>query len=1044
MKKATSLSILAAAILAAPVPGQTPGFSTVVEFTGTSGAKIGSEPAAALMEHSDGNLYGTTLSGGPGNLGTIYKLTKAGVFTNLKSLTGATGTAVGFYPWCTLAESSDGTLFGVNQGNNSGITANGFGNTFKITTSGAYTSFFAFSGQGQPNRGQNPRGGFLRVGNEFYGTTVVGGTSSNHGTVFKTSTSGFNTYLLDFTFTGVSNRGSQPNARLLNGNDGFLYGSTYTGGTGEFGTLFRINISTGILTTLVEFTGNASPNPGKYPADALILASDGNLYGTTANGGISRDTGGVLYNAGTVFRYNPSTGAFATVVEFTGGTGIAQGAGPFGGLVQGPDGFLYGVTQYLGPGTTGNGTIYRVSLTGSMNHRLVDFTSAVGPHKGEQPYGGLMKTSEGIIYGTTLYGGSTDRGTIWKLDTTLLPKPPTVTTGTATSITNTSVVLNGTVNPNSLATDWQFEYGTSTAYGAVIPVTAGSLAAGTAAVPVSTSLSGLTNNTTYHFRLRAASNAGITNGANGTFTTGTGNPQAPIVVTGTATGVSGTAATLNGTVNPQGNAASWQFEYGPTTSYGSVAPVAAGTTGSGSAAEAVSTNLTGLPGGTTIHYRLKATNTGGTVTGSDQTFTTTGTPQPPLAITGAATDITGTSAVLNGTVNPRGSDTTWQFSYGPTVTANAFTVPIPAGSIDGGFSVEPVSISILGLTPGSTVYYRLTASNTHGPGTGTTGSFVTATAPTVVTQAAADVGNTSATLVGTVNPHGNSASWQFEFGPDTNYGTLVPAAPGSTGNGNAPELVTFTLTNLTPGATIHYRLRAENGAGTSTGADFAFTTKQAPTVTAVAQNITAGSATLAGTVNPHGVASTWQFDYGTTVSYGTSVPAVAGTTGTGTAPVAVSFPLTGLLPNTTYHFRLRASSANGATTGPDVTFTTNNNVAGWRQIHFGTMNNTGNAANLADPDKDGVLNVMEYGFGMNPNQYDRHLLPVPSYNGSSLIASFASPAGINDIVYGAEVSTNLDDWSPLADGGAGLIHNFISPISPDDKSYMRVRVTLIP
>jgi uncharacterized repeat protein (TIGR03803 family) len=1056
MFRLTSLSVLAAALMSGPLAAQTPGFSTVVEFTGITGAKLGSEPGSALLEHSDGNLYGTTLSGGfstgtTTGYGTVYKLTKAGIFSNVVTFTGATGAARGFAPWGTLAQHSDGSLYGTCAGlsyenPNAGITFAGFGNTFKTTTSGLYTFFFAFSGSGQPNRGRKPIGGFVLVGNEFFGSTDTGGVSSNLGTLFRMSATGTNTYLLDFTGTGLNNRGSQPNARMINGNDGYLYGTTLTGGAGGHGTLFRYHIANGTLNTLVEFTGTSSPTPGKSPADALCLASDGHLYGTTANGG--------ALNAGTVFRYNRTTSTFTTLAEFTDLTGAAQGAGPFGGLVQGPDGFLYGVTQYGGPQPGDHGTLYRISLSGQLTPRLIDFTGTTGVHKGSQPYGGLIKTAEGVIYGTTLYGGPatvarpSGNGTVFKLDTSLLPQPPTVTTGAASAISETGATLNGVVNPRGLATAWQFEYGTTTSYGNNAPVTAGTLAAGSADQNVSTVLGGLAPNTTYHFRLRASSTAGLTSGANGTFTTGTVGPNTPLVVTGSATNVTADSVTLGGTVNPRGSASTWQFEYGLTTSYGSVIPVPAGTTGSGSTAEPVTVNLTGLPSGVTIHYRLKATNTAGTSHGNDATFATTGTPVAPIVVTGTASGITGTSAVLNGTVNPRGSVTEWQFKWGSDVTVSSGVVPVTPASIGNGITAEAVNVPLTGLTAGATYFYQLTAENSAGTTNGSIGSFTTAIAPEAVTQAAVGITNTAATLTGTVDPNGSATAWQFDYGPDTSYGSVAPALPGTTGSGTAPEIVATNLTGLAPGTTIHFRLRAVNGAGTSLGADFSFTTKQPPTiVTGTVQNLTANGATLTGTVNPHGSAATWQFEYGTTASYGTLIPAVAGTTGSGNAPENVSAVLSGLSPNTLYHFRLRATNANGTSLGPDTTFTTGNNLAGWRQQNFGTSSNTGNAANTADPDFDGVINLLEYAYGMNPNVKDQHLLPVPAWNGSNLIASFTSPVGVNDILYGAEVSTTLansNSWAPLADGGSGRVHTFSAPVSPVGRNWMRLRVTVIP
>ena len=1035
--KCSSLSVLAAALLAAPAAAQTPGFSTVVEFTGTTGLRLGGLPTSALMEHSDGNLYGTSSRGGTANFGTVYRLTKAGAFTSLRSMTGTVPGAAGFYPASTPEQHTDGVLYGVNEGNDSGITAGGYGNTFKITPGGAYTPLLVFGGTGSANRGNRPIAGLTAVGNDFYGTTDSGGFSTNHGTMFKFSAvTGVMTYLLDFTYTGASNRGSQPWGKLLNGGDGFLYGSTYGGGSQGFGTLFKYHIATNVLTTLVEFTGNASPFPGKYPADKLLLATDGNLYGTTINGG--------AFNAGTVFRLNPVTGAYAAIVEFSNNVGGSQGAGPYSGLVQGPDGYLYGTTEYLGPGSSGTGTIYRVSLAGQITPRLVDFTGTVAPHKGSHPWGGLLKTTEGIIYGTTLDGGDGNFGTIWKLNTSLLPQPPVVTTGTATSITGNGATLGGTINPRSLATAWQFEYGTTTAYGTSVPVPTGTLPAGTTDQPVSLAVSGLAANTLYHFRLKASSTAGFSTGTDGTFTTGTGSPQSPLVVTGAASAITASTATLAGTVNPRGNAATWQFEYGISNTYGSVFPSTPGTTGSGSTAESVGTTLTGLPAGTTIHYRLRATNTAGTTFGNDATFTTTGSPQSPVVVTGAASEITGTTAVLNATVNPRGSETSWRFAYGPDVSLGSFA-PVTPASLGNGITPEAVSIPLIGLTPGTTVYFQILATNTVGTVGGSIGSFTTAIAPEAVTQAAVGITLSGATLVGTVDPNGSATSWQFDYGTTTSYGSVAPALPGTTGTGTVPETVAHNLTGLAPGTTIYYRLRATNGAGSDNGDDFSFTTKQPPTVvTGSVQNLSATGVTLTGTVNPHGFAATWQFDYGTTDSYGSVMPASAGTTGSGSAPENVSAVLTGLTPNTLYHFRLRSANANGNSFGPDFTLTTNNNLSGWRQQHFGTTSNTGSAADTFDADGDGVSNFLEYAYGMNPHAYDRHLLPVPGWNGSNLIASFVSPASVHDIRYGAQVSTNLTDWANLADGGTGLVHTFSAPVSPVGRNYMRLRVTLIP
>jgi len=191
---------------------------------------------------------------------------------------------------------------------------------------------------------------------------------------------------------------------------------------------------------------------------------------------------------------------------------------------------------------------------------------------------------------------------------------PIVVTGTATAPTTTATTLSGTVNPVAQATTYKFDYGTTTAYGT--HTTVQSVPAGITDVPVTANLTGLTPATTYHFRLEATNASGTTDGLDGTFTTA----GTPVVVTGAATGVTATAATLGGTVNPSGIAATYVFQYGPTTAYTqqtTAQPVAAGTGN-----VPASATITGLTAGTTYHYRLSATNAQTTAAGADATFVT--------------------------------------------------------------------------------------------------------------------------------------------------------------------------------------------------------------------------------------------------------------------------------------------------------------------------------------------------------------------------------------------------------------------------------------
>jgi hypothetical protein len=142
----------------------------------------------------------------------------------------------------------------------------------------------------------------------------------------------------------------------------------------------------------------------------------------------------------------------------------------------------------------------------------------------------------------------------------------------------------------------------------------------------------------------------------------------PSAITGPVTWVGPTTATATGTVNPNGQATTWYVEHGTSTSYGT--KTASESAGSSTANNAVSASLTGLTAGTTYHYRVVATNASGTARGSDGIFTTSA---APIAVTGSATNVTTTSATLNGTVDPNGRATTWYFEYGTSTSYGSKT-----------------------------------------------------------------------------------------------------------------------------------------------------------------------------------------------------------------------------------------------------------------------------------------------------------------------------------------------------------------------------------
>lgn len=208
----------------------------------------------------------------------------------------------------------------------------------------------------------------------------------------------------------------------------------------------------------------------------------------------------------------------------------------------------------------------------------------------------------------------------------------------------------------------------------------------------------------------------------------TAAPPAPTAVTGTATGATSSGATLHGTVNPQGQATTYSFQYGPSTAYGSQT-IAVGA-GSGTTDVAATAAINGLASGTTYHFRLVAQSPGGTSFGGDQTASTL---TLPAVSTGSATRIDDSSATLNGVVNPRGQATTDYFQFGTSTTYGLQTAPAGAGA---GTADVAVSAGVAGLAPGTTYHYRVAAQGTNGTSFGGDGTFKTSGAPAATSRIA--------------------------------------------------------------------------------------------------------------------------------------------------------------------------------------------------------------------------------------------------------------------------------------------------------------------
>lgn len=323
------LILTSLAVLASPfvLPLQQAFAATLTTVVNFNGAN-GAAPSAGVFAGSDGNLYGTTSAGGSQNKGTAFKLTGP-TFSPLTTLVNFTGTN-GTNPVARLFQASDGNL---------------------------------------------------------YGATFLGG-ANNSGTLFKLQKTTFTTLTNLWNFNGAN--GANPAGRLISGSDGSLWGTTSAGGVNSKGTVFKIPLTGGVPTILVNFNGTN----GATPLARLQLATDKNYYGTASAGGAS--------NKGVAFKLTPA-GAI-TSYSFSG----ANGQSPQSGLTE-DAGFLYGTT-FVG-GASNKGSIFKVPLGGGTPVLVASFNGS----NGANPTAALTKGKDGNFYGATSTGGANNKGGIYRL-----------------------------------------------------------------------------------------------------------------------------------------------------------------------------------------------------------------------------------------------------------------------------------------------------------------------------------------------------------------------------------------------------------------------------------------------------------------------------------------------------------------------------------------------------------------------------------------------------------------------------------------------------
>jgi uncharacterized repeat protein (TIGR03803 family) len=407
----------------------------------------GAQPQGRLLSGSDGFLYGTTPFGGSNGFGTIFRIGRDG--KDLSILKQLSFTNSGATPYAGLIEGKDGFLYGTTFSGG----ARGFGTLFKVSKDGLDYSLLKSFGTSFGD-GTYPKAGLVESFNGFlYGTTTQGG-NFGLGTVFRVSRDGSN-YAVIRHFQGGKNDGDTPNSALVEGPnlEGFLYGTTYSGGSNEVGTVYRINTNGSIFKVLLspsldpgspelieggvivskadgllygcsryggtndvgtifrlDRTGGgfsiirhfALFNDAKYPGSELLEASDGLLYGVTPEGGTNA-------NSGTVFRMNRTTGDYSVVKHF--GAFSGDGIEPRAGLIEITN-VLFGVTTR--GGLSGDGALVRLSRDGSNSATLFGFSSAGGD--GFTLDQTVLAQPGGNLFGVTRDGGSDGGGTVYRID----------------------------------------------------------------------------------------------------------------------------------------------------------------------------------------------------------------------------------------------------------------------------------------------------------------------------------------------------------------------------------------------------------------------------------------------------------------------------------------------------------------------------------------------------------------------------------------------------------------------------------------------------
>ena len=960
------------------------------EFTG--GGDDGESPSGSLLL-SNAILYGMTFDGGDNNRGVIFSMDMDG--SNFKLLREFSGWDDGQLPWGSLFPANS-NLYGMTyQGGNMNK-----GVIFSMDMDGSNFKLLREFDDIHRNDGAEPFGDLILSNSTIYGMTSVGGDSGK-GVIFSIGTNGSNFTLLH-EFAGGDNDGAKPSGSFILSNT-TLYGMALEGGNSNKGVIFSIGTDGSNFTLLHEFAGG--DNDGAVPYGSLIL-SNSTLYGMTYQGG--DDDVGVIFSIGT------DGSDFILLHKFAGGND--DGSLPYDSLIL-SNSNLYGTTAY--GGNSNKGVIFSIGTDGANFTLLHEFDGI----NGSRPYGSLLLENS-TLYGMTKGGGASDKGVVFSY--ILVPSiisftPTSGSTGTTVTITGTNftgatavkfggtdaqsytvdsstqitaVVGNGSsgnvtvTTPGGTATSASaFTYisvptvtttaasfittttalsGGNVASDGGTPVTARGVCWSTSANPTlldahtadgtgkgsfTSSVTGLSPNTTYHARAWATNYDGTAYGSDLTFTSST---QAPTVTTQDVDNIGTTTATGNGNItdlgapNPTQHGVCWSTTANPTIADSKKEE------GSVSATGSFTSNMSGLSPDTTYYVRAFATNTAKTSYGNQVSFTSR--VQAPTVATQAVTGIGTTTATGNGNITGLGAPpptehgVCWNTEGSPTTADNKTTDGAVAAT--GAFTSN-----ITGLSRNTTYYVRAYATDVAGTFYGNEVSFTTsAQVPTVTTQDVDNIGTTTATGNGNITDLGAPDPTQHGVCWNTRKSPTIADSKTEEGAAHATGAFTSNMTELSPNTTYYVRAYATDTVGTSYGNQVSFTSStQAPTVTTQdVDNIGTTTATGNGNITDLGAPNPTQHGVCWSTTANPTIADSKKEEGSVSATGSFTSNMSGLSPDTTYYVRAYATNTAGISYGTQVSFTTRAAAAtvttqAVTAIGTATATGNGNITDLGSP-----------------------------------------------------------------------------------------------